>query len=233
MIAIACIRHLKCGFEFYQAQVYLIGMMTLRLIAIPALILAVGLLASGATLSTARAQDPGGDELIFVPPSGWTPAHQRGTDDGYEITYVPDGETAADWTKAARAQIFYNLSESKPDLTSADFVENLRRYYEQSCQNVEASPVSSWDDHGYQAAVVMIVCDRQRGETLGSVSMIKVMRGGASMFTLDRSWRGPAFEAGTMPVPQETLDQWSEFLARSFLCNRDNPETPCPAAPSE
>lgn len=182
---------------------------------------------------TALAQEPGGDELIFVPPEGWYPAHQNATDDGYEISYVREGETASDWTEAARVQIFFNLSENRPELTPADFVENLRRYYEQSCQKVEASPVSSWDDHGYDASVRLIVCDRQRGETLGSVSMIKVMRGRKSVFMLDRSWRGPAFDIGTMPVPQETLDEWSDFLARSFLCNRKNPETPCPAAPDQ
>ena len=207
--------------------------MTLRLISISAFSLAIGLFSSVVALPTASAQDPGGDELIFVPPPGWNPAHQRGTDDGYEITYVPEGETATDWTEAARAQIFFNLSENKPDLTSADFVENLRRYYEQSCQNVEASPVSAWNDHGYPAAIRLIVCDRQRGETLGSVTMIKVMRGRVSLFMLDRSWRGPAFEPGTMPVPQETLDEWSDFLARSFLCNRAVPETPCPPAPDQ
>ncbi len=204
-------------------------MMTRRFICL----VAVALFAATTALPTTHAQDPGGDELVFVPPTGWHPAHQRATDDGYEITYVPDGETAADWTEATRAQIFFNLSENKPELTPADFVENLQRYYEQSCQKVDASPVSSWNDHGYTAAIRMIVCDRQRGESLGSVSMIKIMRGGTSIFMLDRSWRGPAFEIDTMPVPQETLDAWSDFLARSFLCNRKNPETPCPAVPSE
>ena len=216
--------------------------MTLRWIGLLALALVIGLLAGASFESAAYAQesgaeeprgDPGGDELVFVPPTGWHPAYQNATDDVYEITYVPDGETAADWTESARAQIFFNLSEDKPDLTTADFVENLRRYYERTCQKAETSPVSRWNDHGYSASIRLIVCDRQRGETLGSVSMIKVMRGRASIFMLDRSWRGPAFEAGTMPVPQETLDQWSEFLARSFLCNREDPDTPCPAAAHE
>lgn len=194
-------------------------------------IAALAALTGFAGADTARAQDPGGDELIFVPPEAWHPAHQNASDDGYEILYVPDGETAADWTESARAQIFYRLSKTNPDLTPADFVENLRRYYEQSCQRVDASPISSWDDHGYQASVRLIVCDRQRGETRGSVSMIKVMRGRQSVFMLDRTWRGPAFDVATVPVPQETLDTWSDFLARSFLCNREDPETPCPAAP--
>ena len=194
---------------------------------------AIGLLFGVGHSPLTWAQDPGGDELIFVPPDGWHPAHQNATDDGYEITYVRDGETAEDWTESARAQIFYDLSEDKPGLTPADFVENLRRYYEQACQTVEASPISAWDDHGYPAAVRLIVCDRQRGESFGSVSMFKVMKGRASAFVLDRTWRGPAFDIDTMPVPQETLDAWSEFLALSFLCNRGDPETPCPTGKSQ
>lgn len=208
------------------------GMMTPRF-TIQFVCAAFALLIGVGGASTAWAQDPGGDELIFVPPPGWHPAHQNATDTGYEITYVPDGETASDWTEAARAQIFYNMSEDNPNLTPADFVENYRRYYEQSCQSVEASPISAWNDHGYLAAIRIIVCDRQRGESLGSVSMIKVMKGRASAFVLDRTWRGPAFDIETVPVSQETLDVWSEFLARSFLCNRADPETPCPGSTSE
>lgn len=193
----------------------------------------LGLLVAITVSSAAIAQDPGGDELVMVAPKGWHPAHQNATDDAYEITYVKDGETAADWTEAARAQIFFNLSEDKPELTPADFVENMRRYYEQTCQSTDASPVSTWDDHGYSAAIRLIVCGRQRGEELGSVTMIKVIRGRTSMFLLDRSWRGPAFETDVMPVPQEMLDEWSDFLARSFLCNRKNPDTPCPGTASQ
>lgn len=175
--------------------------------------------------------DPGGDELVFLPPKGWHVAHQKRDDSLYEVTFVPEGQNAEDWTAAMRAQIFFGLAETIPELTPADFTENLLRYYKGVCRGAKASPPSSWNDHGYTATVRMISCARQLGAELGSVSMIKVMRGRASLFVLDRSWRGRAFASGTIPVSQEIRDEWAEFLARSFLCNRQDPKTPCPDTP--
>ena len=130
-----------------------------------------------------------------------------------------------------RAQIFFGLADAIPDLTPADFTENLLRYYKGVCRGATASQPSSWNDHGYTATVRKNSSARQPGDELGSVSMVKVIRGRASMFVLDRSWRGSAFASGTMPVAQEMRDEWAEFLAKSFLCNRQDPNTPCPKSP--
>ena len=180
---------------------------------------------------TSSSGDPGGDELVFLPPPDWHAAHQKRDETLYEITYVPEGQNATDWTEALRAQIFFGLADKIPALTPADFTENLLRYYKGVCRGGKASPPSSWNDHGYTATVRIISCARQLGDELGSVSMVKVMRGRASMFVLDRSWRGCAFASGTMPVAQEMRDDWAEFLAKSFLCNRQDPDTPCPKSP--
>jgi hypothetical protein len=181
-------------------------------------------------LTEGRGGDPGGDELIFVPPEGWVVIGQTSTDELYEVTFVPSDQSATEWSAAIRGQIFFNLTTNVPNMSAPDFTENLTRYYESVCHGAKASPVSAWDDHGFPAAIRLISCARQRGTELGSVSMIKVMRGRTSMFVLDRSWRGSAYESGTMPVSQETRDEWAEFLARSFLCNRGDPNTPCPVS---
>ena len=194
------------------------------------LVLVAGPVAAEDDIS-ASSGDPGGDELVFLPPPGWHAAHQKRDKSLYEITYVPDGQNATDWTEAARAQIFFGLADEIPALTPADFTENLLRYYKGVCRGAKASPPSSWNDHGYTATVRMISCARQLGDQLGSVSMVKVMRGRASIFVLDRSWRGSAFAVGTMPVGQDMRDDWAEFLAKSFLCNRQDSETPCPKSP--
>ena len=167
---------------------------------------------------TSSSGAPGGDEPVFLPPPSWHAAHQKRDETLYEITFVPEGQNATDWTEALRAQIFFGLADKIPALTPADFTENLLRYYKGVCRGGKASPPSSWNDHGYTATVRIISCARQLGDELGSVSMVKVMR-------------GRAFASGTMPVAQEMRDDWAEFLAKSFLCNRQDPDTPCPKSP--
>jgi hypothetical protein len=172
--------------------------------------------------------DPAGDMLLFVPPPGWQPAHQEKGEGAYRIVYLPEGQTLADWSESLDGQIFFNLTKRRPELSPADFTENLAAHYAQACEGGGASPVSTFEERGYRAAVRMVSCARKRGESLGSVSMVKVMRGKASLFMVERVWRGPAFASEEMPVPQTTLDGWADFLAQARLCNDDNPLSPCP-----
>ncbi|MDP6953537.1 MAG: hypothetical protein QGF53_12350 [Alphaproteobacteria bacterium] len=173
--------------------------------------------------------DPGGDVLLFRPPDGWSPAQQEKADGVYRILYLPDGSTIDDWRLSLTARIFFNLSRDRPDLSAADFTENLVRFYGQACSGGHASPQSSYEEDGYDVAVRVVSCPRSVGEDLGSVSMIKVMRGEASFFVLERVWRGPPFAADADPVPQATFDTWAEFLSRSRLCNTTLASRPCPA----
>jgi hypothetical protein len=172
--------------------------------------------------------DPGGDLLLFVPPPGWQPVDQEKGEGLYRIVYVPEGQTMADWSELLEAKIFFNLTKRRPQLSPADFTENLVAHYARACEGSRASPVAAFEERGYQAAVRLVTCARNRGESLGSVSMVKVVRGKASLFMIERSWRGPAFAREEMPVPQEMLDRWTDFLARARLCNDDNPLSPCP-----
>ena len=175
--------------------------------------------------------DPGGDSLMMAAPEGWVPVGQQRTDQLYELAYLPEGQSLEDWQASLQVQIFFNLAKQRPDLTPADFTENMVRVWSTSCEEARASPISSFHERGYPAAVRMLTCPRSRGGETGSVSMIKVMQGRASMYLLERAWRGPVFAAGDMPVAQETLDEWAEFLAATSLCNPDNAEAPCGGAP--
>ncbi len=173
--------------------------------------------------------DPGGDVLLFRPPDGWSPAEQEKADGVYRILYLPDGSSVDDWRLSLTARIFFNLARDRPDLSAADFTENLVRFYAKACDGGHASPQSSYEEDGYEAAVRVVSCPQSLGEDLGSVSMVKVMRGAASYFVLERAWRGPPFAAGTNPVPQASLDAWAEFLSKSRLCNTTLATRPCPA----
>lgn len=192
-------------------------------------IVACALLAAPSFAQGEEQGDPGGDVLLFRPPDGWSPAEQEKADGIYRILYLPGGSTIDDWRLALSARIFFNLSRERPDLSAADFTENLVRFYAQACEGGHASPQSSYEEDGYEAAVRIVSCPRAQGEDLGSVSMIKVMRGAASFFVLERSWRGPPFAVDATPVPQATLDDWADFVAKSRLCNPTLATRPCPA----
>jgi hypothetical protein len=192
-------------------------------------VVAFVLLAAPALAQGEQQGDPGGDVLLFRPPDGWSPAEQEKADGIYRILYLPGGSTIDDWRLSLSARIFFNLSQERPDLSAADFTENLVRFYAQACEGGHASPQSSYEEDGYEAAVRIVSCPRSQGEDLGSVSMIKVMRGAASFFVLERAWRGPPFAADATPVPQATLDDWADFVAKSRLCNSTLATRPCPA----
>ncbi len=173
--------------------------------------------------------EPGGDELVVIPPPGWKPVRQSRTAELYELMYVPGDQSENDWTESMNAQIFVDLARNRPMLSPVDFVENILRFYRRSCEGAGGSPASSFEDRGYPAAVRLVSCPRQKGQELGSFSMVKVIRGAVSVFVLNRTWRGPAFQPDMSPVAQEAIDEWAEFLDRAWLCNRREASKPCPA----
>lgn len=174
--------------------------------------------------------DPGGDSVVMRPPQGWVPA-QADRDTGmHRQVFLPAGQTYDDWQQKLSIQVFVNFVKRRPELSPADFTENLVRLWQQSCDGLGSSPVSSFAERGYAAAVRLLVCPRTRGSQLGSVAMVKVMQGQASMYLFERSWRGPAFQEKEMPVEQDALDEWAEFLASATLCNPDNADAPCTQA---
>ena len=198
------------------------------------LLLAAALLAAGVVRAEVVAQDqadPGGDRLVMRAPEGWVPAHEDRSEALYELVFLPADQTLDDWQQKLTIQAFLNLTKRRPALTPADFAENLARHWEQSCDGSGASPISAFLERSYAAAVRLLFCPRNRGGQLGSVSMIKIMQGKASMYLFERSWRGPAYPASSIPVAQDTFDEWAEFLAATTLCNPGNAEAPCTTAP--
>lgn len=193
-----------------------------------AALLALLAAAPGAAAEDFAKGDPAGDQILFNPPDGWSPAQQEKGESTYHILYLPEGSTVDDWQWSLKVQIFFNLAADRPDLSAADFTENLVRFYAASCDASDASPVSAFDEYGYQAAARVVVCPRLLGEARGSVTMLKVMRGRASYFMVERTWRGPAFTTETTPVSQATLDDWAEFLTTAWLCNPAVARRPCP-----
>ena len=192
-----------------------------------AALLALLAAAPGAAAEDFAKGDPGGDQVLFKPPDGWIPAQQDKSEGVYRILYLPEGSTVDDWHWSLKAQIFFNLAADRPDISAADFTENLVRFYAASCDGSDASPVSAFNERGYQAAMRVVDCPRLLGEARGSVTMLKVMRGRTSYFVVERTWRGPAFSGENTPITQATLDDWAEFLTTARLCNPDMLRRPC------
>lgn len=190
-----------------------------------AAVLAAG--AAGAEGAEGDAVDPGGDSLVMRAPEGWVPAHEDRSEALYELVFLPADQTLDDWQQKLTIQAFLNLTKRRPELSPADFAENLARHWNQSCDRFGASPISAFQERGYATAVRLLFCPRNRGGQVGSVSMIKIMQGRASMYMFERSWRGPAYPVASLPVEQDSLDEWAEFLAATTLCNPDNADAPC------
>lgn len=182
----------------------------------------LGLVFAGA----ARAQD--GSEHLYLNYRkllpGWTVAPtQRGAD--VELTeIVPPGQSPQNWTDEVAVNILYGAPAQSPQQLLSDRIASVQR----ECEETSVGPISPTVENGYETAMRAVACTKVKRLGLGEVTLYKAWKGREAMYLVARSWRGPAFEKGHVPVAPETTLQWLAMIQSVVLCDMRDPKRPCP-----
>lgn len=170
-----------------------------------------------------------GEQLYLTPPKDWTVAfHNRLGNTGHQVDFtelVPAGQTVQDWKEMVVVQMLM----SKPSHTPQEILEEQLPQVQQSCEAVEAGPIQASTENGYDSALRVVSCSRNKRWGKGEINVYRVIRGRDRTYVLSRSWRGEAFAKDRSPVPPDVLSSWSAYLLQAVLCDSRDAEHPCPA----
>lgn len=187
------------------------------------LVLAVaGALAAGAAVAQQTT------ERLYINYSGmlpgWTvvPTQRGGNVELTEI--VPPGQDRQNWTDQVAVNIIYGVPQESP----AELLAERFRAIQAECDSTTLGPVAPSMENGYATALRAIACTKVKKWDQGEVSLYKAFRGRDAMYLVARSWRGPPFDKGHVPVPQETTIKWLAFVQSIILCDTQDPKRPCP-----
>jgi len=67
--------------------------------------------------------------------------------------------------------------------------------------------------------------DKVNGE--GEIAVFKVIAGKNGLYTVNRAWRGPAFDTANPPIDVEMMDEWATYFGTVRLCDDANRAAPC------
>ena len=164
-----------------------------------------------------------GEQLLAQPPAGWLRA--GGTTGAMIRTaqFVPEDESAADWTR----RITFEALQDEPLPDPLEFLKLIAAEQERACEGFESYPTFAGYENGYESAVHLLLCDRDRETGHALATMVKTIRGNRFFYVITRAKRG---SAGSIPAEQQEVAAWSLYMKSIRLCDTDDPAHACPEA---
>lgn len=165
----------------------------------------------------------GAAERIQVPQmAGWTVVSTVADQTGEATEMIPDGETAANWSRRVTIQAFRGIRMTVPD-----FLEQVAVHAAPVCDGATAGPASLGKVGGMPAGTRTVACGRYKGDDRGTFSLHYVIAGRAALYVVTRVWRGAPFDPAFMPISAAELAEWTDYVNAIELCDTEDPNRPC------
>jgi len=167
-------------------------------------------------------QGGGGEVYIAGLPPGWQLGYQETTEIGHHLEWVPNGQPAKDWRDMIAYQLFPKLIDLPPD----QFLAKMADHYADSCEQVLATDIEGAPANGYQGALRVLACTKNKVTGLGEVTLFRAVMGEEAFYVVQRAWRMEPFSAETIPVTGEQLDAGRKLVEYGVACHSAG--KPCP-----
>ncbi len=166
-----------------------------------------------------------GEQLNTHIPEGWVLATSSKTDRLHIAEYVP-GDTTTEWRQKLSVEAMEG--DYLPD--PLEFVSGWANDQAEVCDHFRDNPIFAGFENGYATVVRLLECGQNKRTRKPLVTMIKVIRGEETLYTITRIWRLETFDEESKQIVMDTqaLAAWSNHLKTTVVCEPDNPEHPCP-----
>ncbi|MEK9725746.1 MAG: hypothetical protein VW405_20000 [Rhodospirillaceae bacterium] len=171
-------------------------------------------------------------ETLFVyPPDGWRLGFQTEIGPVRFFEYLPDAETAADWTEMITVQIMKNAEGLGPgDLTRA-----IRARFTAECAHVAVRGPDRFNMNGLLAARLYVECtdpthERRPGGApyrKHEVAAYQVIQGKRDLYVIERAWHGGRRDAPGAPYGRTDVWGWDAFWHGIEVCDTGVRDRPC------
>lgn len=170
------------------------------------LCIALGLCSSAGAADTPSAA-ASTEQLRLPALAGYTQVHQHTDAQGNRIVeYVPDGQTAQDWTDMVTLNDAPNSADARP----RDYLGIIEAGWRIACPGAEGHWIHEGEENGRPSAVVMLSCPRNPGTGKPEFTWIKGIQGLQGFHSVQKSFRAE-------PEPEDVVT-WVGWLREVALC---------------
>lgn len=173
--------------------------------------------------SMAGAQDERtGEKLLAAIPAGYEAAHSQKTDQGEIHEFIPKGETVEEWSEMITIQLFSAQNDH------STFYSNVESLVKQACRSGMTRVVASAKENGYPVQVFHLLCPTNLRNNLGEVTFIKTLEGNDKFYVVQKAWRTEKYELEELPISEEEIVKWTEYLRSVSVCDSRIENRKCP-----
>lgn len=187
------------------------------------------LLSGCATASSVHASDT--ERLLVEVPEGWLKVVDRKVGTLQMAEYYPAKvleNSAEDWQQKLSIEALSGSDLPDPLIYAQGLVEEQ----EKVCNKFSDNAVFAGFENGYPTVVHMLQCGQSQVTGRAVVTMLKIIQGNQSLYTVTRIWRlpppAPPMAADTIAIDQAELGAWSQALRKVTVCDPSLPAHPCP-----
>jgi hypothetical protein len=165
-----------------------------------------------------------GEGVGIVIPAGWTLGHRDESGKTALLEWVPEGQSAADWTSMIAIQRFAGLPRVDPEA----FLRQLQNAFAATCPAIVTGELYADTFEGLPIALHSLGCTTNPETGKGEVSLFTAIAGEQALYLFQRTWRTAPFTQTGLPLSVAEIDAGSVDIGRLFVCADAAPADACP-----
>jgi len=185
---------------------------------------------AGSSQSAASVQAPTAErteKLLAEVPALWQKIIDRKVGELHMVEYYPPG-AEDNWEQKLTVEALTGRDLPDPLVYVAGLAQEQRGL----CDDFSDNAVFAGFENGYPTTVNILQCGRSKNTGRAVVTMVKIIQGNESLYTVSRIWRlpeQPAGESGALPqVDPAELGAWAQTLRTVQVCDANLAAHPCP-----
>lgn len=171
--------------------------------------------------------DTSPEQLLAEPPKDWLQAFRTEGPGIRMVEYVPPQTDPNDWTDKVSFESF-----TEPPLPDAiEILKSIASDQRRTCEKFSDHDTFSGLENDYPTSVRLFICYNNKLNRQGQLTLVKTIRGDTHFFVITRARRVPPIKPDSeddMPMPPETMAEWSMYLRSITVCNATDQRHPCP-----
>ena len=173
-------------------------------------------------------QAPAAERMTSRVPFGWVKIQESTTANLHLSEYVPaDSPVASDDSLQWQQKISFEAMSAKGLPDPLEFTNGWAQEQASLCDEFRDHPVFSGFENGYPTVVRLLECGRNKRTNRPLVTMIKVVQGKTTLFTVTRIWRVSAADDDGASSMARTSARASSPAPQAAWASRP---TPAPSA---
>jgi S1-C subfamily serine protease len=158
-----------------------------------------------------------GENLLFAPPKNFKIGYY--SDINSMTLWVPNGQTAEDWTEMLTSLIFRGLK----DVDSTVFLQTIESKMMDACPGAPKDTIRNGKVNGYAASELVFKCPMNPKTGKPETTVFRVIKGKDAMYLVKHAWKTVPSDEATQALSKSSV---CDTRGSSHPCQSSNPQAP-------